>query len=38
LRQAEEAGRAGNTDALRERMPVIRESLREVLEAISRET
>jgi len=38
LRQAEEAGRAGRADALRERMPVIRESLREVLEAISRET
>jgi two-component system sensor histidine kinase/response regulator len=37
LRQAEEAGRAGRADALRERMPVIRESLREVLEAISRE-
>ncbi len=38
LRQAEEAGRAGRADALRERMPVIRESLREVLDAISRET
>ncbi len=38
LRQAEEAGRLGDGDALRGRMPVIREALREVLEAISRET
>jgi len=37
LRQAEEAGRAGDADALRERMPTIRESLREVLEAIQRD-
>ena len=37
LRQAEEAGRAGDADALRERMPTIRESLREVLETIQRD-
>ncbi|HEY6853401.1 MAG TPA: response regulator, partial [Gemmatimonadales bacterium] len=38
LRQAEESGRAGDADALRERLPTIRESLREVLETIKRET
>ena len=38
LRQSEEAGRAGNGDALRERIPAVREALREVLEAIRRET